>query len=170
MTELFRFRLSHHKYHSSTSHPYKDALDTFGQKTGQHPLTTLLPLPTDTLREETLQILRLQPEQNEVTGHSSADNTIESEAPDPVPAPVPAPGPAPAPAPAPATAPAAEPFRPRPAVAAPTGEVLATADGVISGLGADCETRECAMGRLIADAIKWRVSGDGRCDGWWVDE
>lgn len=116
---------------------------------------------TDTLAEETIQIMQLQPEQNEVTGHSAADNKIESDVP---------------------AVPTPAPFRPRPAVAsaesAPTGEVLATVDGVISGLGSDCETMECAMGKLIADAIKWRlggrinaaVVGSGAFSGSWQGE
>nr|BAA99547.1 BCS-5 [Amphibalanus amphitrite] len=95
----------------------------------------------DTLDRETAEILRLRPEDNEVIGHSSADNKIESEEP------------------ASAPSAAAAPFRPRPPVAAPSGEVLATSTGVISGLGSDCQDKECAMGKLIADAIKWRLGG-----------
>ena len=87
------------------------------------------------------QILRLQPEQNEVTAHVSTDSKIMSEEP--------------------ASA-ASAPFRPRPAVSTKTGPVLATAAGKISGLDSDCKTKECAMGKVIADALRWRVSNSDR--------
>ncbi|XP_037076884.1 snake venom 5'-nucleotidase-like [Pollicipes pollicipes] len=110
----------------------------------------------DNLTEETVRILQLEPKQGGGMAELSEDHAEmgdKSVSPR-------------VPAPAPVT------------TASHSGgvnRVLSSTDSLVSGRRADCVDSECAMGKIIADAIKWRlgsrinaaVVGSGAFEGVW---